>query len=346
MNQPAHDDIFSLYPWNRSIWDWLRTQFHESTHAWLLSGQRGVGRHQVALALAAELLSTDQRNQDLLKSGSHPDLHVLMPEIRAQDDFLSLYARRYFDKQSTGKPKTVITVDQVRELIQKMSTHAHSGGHKVVIITPAETMNLNAANALLKVLEEPPAATLFVLVSERSNLLPATVRSRTSQVKFPTPTTEQGANWLRKQLGERDDLELLLKLADGAPLIAMHFAQSGSSDVRLQVNEGLEKLWRQDADPLALAAHWQKLGADQVLPWLLRVVCDLVRGAMCQEEGARFNPYQLSWITDIEKNIDITRAYKLYDRLGNALIDLDGPLDKHLLLEDLALAFRGLKTAA
>ena len=343
--QISKDAIFSVHPWNQSMLDWLRSQYQKSTHAWLFCGQRGLGRRQVALALAAELLSADPRNRELLTAGTHPDLHVLMPEVQEQDDLLSVYANRYFNNQSTGKPKTVITVDQVRELIQKVSTRAHSAEHKVVIVTPAEFMNLNAANALLKVLEEPPPATFFILICERKNLVPATVRSRSSQVAFRTPNSDLAMSWLREQLGARKDLELLLSLANGAPLTALGYAQNKSNEDHLQIYEDLKKLWQQGIDPLALAARWHELGVERVLPWLQRILCDLVLDAMGGGAGRSIHSEQMSWITDIIKILDITKSYYLYDKIGRAMIDLDGPLDKRLLLEDLALNFVTLKAA-
>lgn len=335
-----NNTLFDVHPWNRELWSWLSSGQDSGTHAWLFHGTAGLGRHAVALALAERMLARDARTRNLLSAGSHPDLHVLMPEVRESGDLLSAYAQRYFkiDAKPDAKPKTVITVAQVRLLVERIATRAHSGENKVVIMAFADRMNINAANALLKVLEEPPYGTLFVLITDRAGRLPATVRSRASRVPFRAPAKALASEWLQSQLQNGKDAALLLQMANGAPLQALEFARSNANETRLRVATDLAALWRGRGSPLSLAASWHELGLRAVLPWLQKLLCDLARSAGGVAPGSHlFNPDQSEWIQEAQKQLNLTRAYALYQYLGRILADLDSPLDQRLLLEDVAI---------
>ena len=215
----------------------------------------------------------------------------------------------------------------------------------MVIIDFAERMNIYAANALLKLLEEPPPDTLFVLITDRASRLPATVRSRTSRVPFRPPAQALAVRWLQEQLGSDQDASLLLQMANGAPLQALDFAASEEVEIRQTIASDFAALWRGQDDPFSLAARWHEIGLARVAPWLHKLLCDLVRGACGTGDPASlFNPERAEWLVEIGKKADLTKAYALYDRLGVILGDLDGPLDQRLLIEDLAIELAALGT--
>lgn len=156
-------------------------------HGLLLTGPQGVGKatfafhlarhllkHPVAEAAPERLEAPDQTSAlfRLVAQGAHPSvLHLTRPPRDDKKGF-----------------KTVITVDEIRRVNRFLSMTAHDGGYRIVIVDPADDMNLNAANALLKNLEEPPGKSLFILVSHQPGRLLPTIRSRCQTVKlFPLP---------------------------------------------------------------------------------------------------------------------------------------------------------------
>jgi DNA polymerase-3 subunit delta' len=181
----------------------------------------------------------------LLAAGSHDDLNMLEPE-------------------DPGKP---IKIDAVRALIQSLSKTAHQGGWKVAIFAPAEAMNNNAANALLKNLEEPQSKTLLILVSHRPSLLSATIRSRCQQIAMPVPDSAIASQWLSEVTGDQSAVDKVLFLAGGKPLLALDYLQSDTLQMRQSFEELAAKVRSGDISPLDAAQQCQKLDLSQAIDW-------------------------------------------------------------------------------
>lgn len=153
-------------------------------HGWLISGPRGVGKATLAWRIARFLLAQPAAGGGLFgdappaaKTLDIPAGHPVTHRIRAQSEPGLFVLRRALDEKK-GTLKSVITVDEVRRLKNFFALSATDGGRRVVIVDAADEMNVNAANALLKLLEEPPAnATLLLVAHQPSRLLP-TIRSR------------------------------------------------------------------------------------------------------------------------------------------------------------------------
>lgn len=130
-----------------------------------------------------------------------------------------------------AKPSIEIKVDQIRALDGFLNLKSHRGGSRVALIHPAEAMNPNAANALLKGLEEPPGRAMFILVSHRPARLLATLRSRCVAVPVPVPDPAASLAWLEKQ--ELRDAKAWLAFASGSPLQALAYAgEAGEAVLR------------------------------------------------------------------------------------------------------------------
>ncbi len=288
------------YPWLRSCWRELSHRYLSQTlpHALLLVGQRGIGKADFALNLArlvlcqsvtgstealfssnlgasANLVSSDDsvsksdsmlveddrelpmpcghcRSCLLLRAHTHPDLVELEPEQK-------------------GK---AIKIDQVRELIEFVSKTSQIGGYKVAIIRPANALNINAANALLKCLEEPTAQTLLILVNESPQTLMPTIRSRCQIVTLPLPSTQLAQAWLRQQPQVREaevkesEIDQMLYLTHGAPLTTLHYFCGDMQQNRQQVLDGFLALTKQNMTPVSLAAEWSTLDVIDIIDWL------------------------------------------------------------------------------
>ncbi|MES2492088.1 MAG: DNA polymerase III subunit delta' [Pseudomonadota bacterium] len=144
-------------------------------HAWILAGERGVGKSGFALAAARELVAEEGISQPAI----HPDI-IVLDHLPASEEEQK--------KKDDGKPfatKRNITIDQIRQIQHRLSTRPTLGARRAVIIDPADDMEKEAINALLKSLEEPPAGSFFLLVAHRPGRLLATVRSRCRTLRFP-----------------------------------------------------------------------------------------------------------------------------------------------------------------
>jgi len=328
-----------VHPWNEPIRARLAAGRARSAHAWLLAGPAGVGKTRCALAFARHLLGADgdERAGALFEAGTHPDMHVLARDADAEDSeaLEHLYARRHLDERAKGtKPKTVITVGQVRRLIQAMSTCAHSGARKVALVLDAHLMNINAANALLKMLEEPPEGTVLVLVSDRVHRLPATVRSRCTMESFDVPARGQGRAWLAECVGADAPLDVALDLAGGAPLEAARLIAGGRIERRGEWLDGVAALCDGRADTARVAEVGRQAGLADALAWLQKLLVDLARCRLNAPPERRFNSDREQWLQKQAQRLQLENTLELIDAIGRMRQDVDGPLDATLLLED------------
>lgn len=189
-------------------------------HAWLLAGPAGVGKRAFADAAAAMVLAGARDfaggerggTASLIAAGSHPDLKVLERGLR--DD---------------GRMKAEIVIEQVRGLAPLFQTTAGMGGWRVVIVDPIDALNRAAANALLKSLEEPPADTLFLLVSHAPGRLLPTIRSRARRLRFAALSDADTRAVIAAHAPDADEreLETLARVGDGCPGRALRYAGLG-----------------------------------------------------------------------------------------------------------------------
>jgi len=234
----------NLYPWQEQAWKKLLGMRIKLPQALLVYGPEGIGKLALAECFAQLLLC---EAAGILKApcgtcegcrwflaGTHPDLRRLEPESLArlrqtnqdQDEDAPAVSK-------TQKPSTEIKIDQVRSLDGFLNLRSHRGRQRVVLVHPAEDMNLNAANALLKGLEEPQAQAHFILVSHRPARLLPTIRSRCVALPVVLPDLVAAGAWLKAQ--EASDWEAWLAFAGGAPLRALEYASgAGESIARLR----------------------------------------------------------------------------------------------------------------
>jgi DNA polymerase-3 subunit delta' len=256
-----------MHPWTQSLFESLKARAGRFPHALLIHGARGTGKLALAEHTAQLLLCEDPVRRPCgrcegcrwFAAGSHPDFRRLEPEALARepagdpDEAAETPAKR-------AKPSVQIRIEQVRDLDGFLNVGSHRGRLRVALVHPAEDMNPNAANALLKGLEEPPAGAVFLLVAHRPSQLLPTIRSRCVALAVPLPPREAALRWLAEQ-GARNP-ERWLAYAGGAPLRALEYA--ANSDVL----EGLlqRPMPVDDRDEVeALADALQKIALDRAL---------------------------------------------------------------------------------
>lgn len=251
------DGYLPQLPWHAGAWQALQPLLARGVHALLLTGAAGIGKKSLAVDLARATLCEARIGEGLAcgacagcllaAAGSHPDLRIVVPDTlaawraqAAEDDDESEDSGEADsvapDDDADGGSRTSrakrisreIRIEQVRSLAPFLSTSTHRGGHRVVVLAPAEALNAAAANALLKMLEEPAAGSLFVLVADALDEVLPTIRSRCVLVRVPTPAPAQALAWLRTQA--IDDAESALDDAGGAPLLALALASGNGLD--------------------------------------------------------------------------------------------------------------------
>lgn len=255
----------NCFPWQQSYWQRLVTRFPSIPHAILLTGMQGSGKRQFADQLAAWLLCLNQQESHAcgecsscqwLKSDTHPSLLRISPETDAK-----------------GKVSQVIKIDQIRDLMPFVQQTGK--GWRAIIIEPAEALNIAAANALLKTLEEPGEQVSLILISDQPLQLPATIRSRLQQYKVGEVSTKDALSYMMSEANlSLNQAELLLRIAGGAPLAALKLSEELTFLARQDWLQDWQSLLQQQVSPMSLSNTWQKrLNLTQwlcVLQWMIR----------------------------------------------------------------------------
>ena len=304
-----------IYPWQPSLWRNLAEL--PLAPALLLTGKAGIGKFAFARALAKRVLC--ETGKSCGSCGScrwfehevHPDYCLLEPD----------------DEESETQGSQKIKVEQVRALKEKIAVA--SAGPRVIVVHPAEAMNANAQNALLKVLEDPPPRVLFILVSHRPHALLPTVLSRCQRITMPVPAASDAANWLKQQ-GVISP-EHALALVGGAPLVAIEAAKND------ELRKTFLKHLNDAPNPIALARAFQRYDPAQVVDWLQRWTYDVM---LYQAKK------KIRYHIDCEKSIagDARRFVpQALHRLQRELIAAAGlvghPLRPELFMEQLSLSY-------
>lgn len=313
------------YPWHGALWAALAQGLDQLPHALLLQGRPGLGKHAFAIQLAQALLCERPRAAvacgqchacHLFAAGNHPDL----AGVGLAEDARS------------------ITVDQIRALGEFLALRPHTATRKVVVISPAEAMNINAANSLLKLLEEPPLGSQLLLVTSHPARLPATIRSRCARLLFRLPAPAVGRDWLQARPGmAAGEAALLLELAGGAPLQAEALARQDFPALRVQLLQDMAALAQGREHPVSCAARWKGFGTGLVLGWLHGYVSDLVKLELGAPDFALRNPELAAHEAHRKNKYEIRDLYGFIDVILENYRLLGSPLDELLMLEDILI---------
>ncbi len=193
------------------------------SHAQLFTGRTGYGSLALALAFVQYLFCENRQTEDScgecsgcrkVKNLQHPDLHFSFPVVlkhgKVSDLFLDKWRNQILEKTpyfsitdwttilDPKGPKPIINVDESQNIIKKLSLKSFEGGYKVMIIWMADRMNLECANKLLKILEEPPCKTLFIVINEDTEALLPTILSRCQLVTIPKIDANELENYLKR----------------------------------------------------------------------------------------------------------------------------------------------------
>lgn len=309
-----------MEPWHQAHWQRLQARLARNAlpHALLLCGPAGLGKRAFLRRFVRGLLCGQPldgqacgqcRACRLLEAGTHPDFVTLS-----------------FGLRKDGVQRKEIVVEQIRELSSRLAMASQFGGWQVVVIDPADAMNANAANALLKTLEEPSAQTLLLLVADAPWRLPQTIRSRCQRIEFHLPAREEALAWLAAH-GVADG-EAALHAAGGNPGLARDWAEQGALDRRQGVRKDLAALAAGRAEPIEVARRWLDAEAEQCLWFAAQAAVDEARARASGANGPLGSQLDTRTLADWFANANRTRDA------------LRGPLRGDLLLLELLAGWR------
>lgn len=231
-------------------------------HALLFSGREGCGNLPTALAFAQHLYCTDKKEKgscgvcpscNKVSKLVHPDLHLVFPiakskDVKSSDDLMKEFREAFlqnpylslsdwFNELSAENKQPIIPVEEANDILRKLSYTSYEGSYKMMLIWQPEKMNAEAANKLLKILEEPPEQTIFILVSNNPEQLLATIFSRVQQIPFYSISEED----ISKALIERFKVNVEVAkqtaiLANGSYSDALHLISQNEENVSFLTN--------------------------------------------------------------------------------------------------------------
>lgn len=341
-------------PWQGPTRASLGRLLARQVHAVLLHGPAGIGKLDLALDEADSLLC-EQRAADgsacgrcagcaLVAAGNHPDLKIVRPEALAELDPRGSQAPEGEPAESRSpsgsadsktRASREIKIEQIRAVSEWVTLSTHRGGNRVIVIEPAESLTVPASNALLKVLEEPPPRTVFLLISQRIDRTLPTLRSRCALVRVPLPPPTIAVQWLEQQ-GGADSAQRLLE-AGGAPLTA---AQADRNGLAPDLRERLLGLLRKgtgltgaavvsavprDAPVAGSVALFQRWGWDFLAFSLAGIV--------------RYHPDEVAALRQLGGKWQIADACSWIAELNVARSYADHPLNAKLAVEGMLLSY-------
>ena len=310
---------------------WQQNNMH---HAWILSGPQGIGKATLAYRIARFLLSGAKMPKSLqtddksfifqqVANNSNPDLMVVEKDYIETDRKKILSAikkgENIDDEMLSGLKKSAfIRVDDIRKVSEFLSKTSFNDGWRVVIIDSADDMNKNAANALLKILEEPPAKTILLLISHNIGTLLPTIRSRCAKLPLKTLSMNDVASLLRRyrpQLKEEKVLKLA-KISGGSIGRAIKYADADALELY------------EDMQNIIMSGH--NLNLQQTLDFCAQAAADADKFAILEELLLRFIKEMM------QSNKHIEELYQFQTEMQKMFADcLNINMDKKMMLINL-----------
>lgn len=321
------------YHWQQQQWSLLQNRYmHQKLpHALLLGGQQGVGKQQFTRAFIYKLLCQNGQQQlhacgkcrscTLLRKNGHPDLLYIEPD-------------------ATGK---AIKINQIHSITNFLHKTAFFAQYRIAIISQADAMNHSAANALLKILEEPGEGSIIMLNSDRSSILPATIRSRCYIMTFPAVNYEDAKSWLKENYDIEDtDLKAFFSLTRGSPLNINKYISGHYLQQREKMINHILMLLDQRCDPIAVAKEYLDFDMITFFDDLSECLLDIIKIYLNINEKILSLEY-FKLIQQAKKNIDLFHLFQVVDQLKAYKEDIVQGImfNKQLLLESILCSCQG-----
>ena len=221
-------------------------------HALMLCGPQGAGKMALALGLTSKLLNRTQNDAAMLAKWEHPDLHFTSPTIKlpsmssdhkpVSDDFAREWHElmmggpyftmtQWLEEMGGENQQAIITAGESDALVRKLSLKSSQGGYKVSLVWLPERMNIECANKILKLLEEPPSQTVFIMVCQEPDKLRETIRSRVQRIDIKRIADEDICQALQNQRGLTEEVAYrIARMANGSWLKALDMLTADSEN--------------------------------------------------------------------------------------------------------------------
>jgi DNA polymerase-3 subunit delta' len=334
----------AIFPWQEAPWTQLQQLRARMPHAILFHGAAGIGKagfiEHFAKSLLCENAAADGHACGACVScgwfdqQNHPDYRRVRPEA-LEDEPVGEGEEGEEGKKAakTKAPSKEIKIEQIRSLADFMNISTHRQGLRVVVLYPAEALNMPASNALLKTLEEPPPGTVFLLSSNSLDRLLPTILSRCRKFALPMPGHDEALAWLKAQ--GVADADSWLREQGGAPLAAMAQAESGS-------REDMDALLQVLAHPsveaaLRAADKMQKVPLAALVSWLQRWLYDMFSYKL--SGNIRYYPRYRKELAGLADKVHVGKLMAAIKGANDRRAIADHPLSPKLFIEDMLLDY-------
>lgn len=294
-----------IYPWHQQQWQQLSSTRQNHPNAWLFIGKENTGKTAFAYHTAQALLCEQNPESGepcqtcpschLFNQSSHPDFYLLTPEMP--------------EDGAIGRKLLQIKIDAVRNILDNVHLTSVRGGKRIILIAPAESMNPQAANALLKILEEPPADVVFLLVCHSRDKLLPTIKSRCRQMLLPAPSRAEALAYLHEH--NTENAEELLAFHAGAPLFQ---ATPEADKLRTELLSLLSSPRLLAILDYAATFDKSKLPLAVFLDWMHKWLLDL--GLSQQNTQPLYYPAYRDALSQTAKRTDKLQLFALTQRLN------------------------------
>lgn len=320
-----------IYPWQEKIWQQLHQGRQKLHHAFLMHGRAGIGKYDFALQFSKALLCHHVNAAGhacgacpscrWFNDESHPDFRLVSPEQESSGEDESTPAKK-------TKKKTQISVAQIRELSDFLGLSSHqTQGLRVIMINPAEALNLASANALLKMLEEPSPGVIFILIANQVQRLLPTILSRCHKISMPVPDAAQALAWLNMQ--NIKNAEQQVAYFEGSPIRVLseqeQFAQLTEIWKLLALGRRTEP---QSLAPLLLAQSAES-GIIALQKWLYDIL--VVKLGL----PPKYHMLQARALQALSDKVNLGRLFELQKKTNELRRLATHPLNHELQLESL-----------
>ena len=295
-------------------------------HAYLFYGREGLGKKDLLtyvsnsiLCKSTNLVSCGKcKNCKLIISNTHPDLHVIQKE----------------------EGKKNISISQIINLREKIYESAFLGSNKIISIPNIESMSRDASDAILKILEEPPKDTFFIMSSNFIHQIPSTIRSRSIEIEVTVPSFNECHEWLSESYSENIDLGI--ELSDNRPLVAKYLMDLNILELRSTFIKDISGIIKSGKHIVNISEQWCK--ELETLPlkleWMSYILIDAIKHESANEHA--------DVLTDSEnitrylgENSDIFNLHELLNKTNEIwnLLSGDTNLRKEYQLQSLFVAW-------
>ncbi|BCT88836.1 DNA polymerase III subunit delta' [Acinetobacter variabilis] len=318
-----------IYPWQQQVWETLTGRFPKLGHGLLFYGKKGCGKEAFAQQFLAWVLCLNRQPDgpcgecgscQWLKADTHPNYVYISTD------------------EDNKKQNAKIKIEKIRDLLPFVQQTVD--GWRVVVIEPAEALNIASSNALLKTLEEPGENIVIILLADHYLKLPATIRSRLQHFALDRISSVQFSEYVEVQLPEAgsSQQQLLMNLSNQMPLQAVEVAQSSWLPLRQEFIEDWKKLAIQKNMPMAIATKWNKsLSFGEFGQMFEYLLSDLI----CVKLNQAVKNIDLDFNV-LAEQYSLETLFEIYEDFQRAKQYLEQNVQSNLVLDELCIKLMNL----